>query len=47
MKNITNDQLIIAYEKACELKLDKDFQSMLKSEINWREIKLSASYKES
>ncbi|MEI3613240.1 sporulation histidine kinase inhibitor Sda [Pseudogracilibacillus sp. SO30301A] len=41
MENLSNDLIIEAYNKAIELKLDDDFQLMLKKEILRRKLELN------
>lgn len=41
VENLSNDLIIEAYNKAIELKLDDDFQLMLKKEILRRKLELN------
>lgn len=41
MENLSNDLIIEAYYKAIELKLDDDFQLMLKKEIMRRNLEIA------
>lgn len=41
MKNLSNDLLIEAYKKASELKLNEDFQLILRRELLRRKISIN------
>lgn len=43
VENLSNDLIIEAYHKAIELKLDDDFQVMLKKELMRRNLEISHS----